>query len=134
MFITPHRHRLGWLTLLAFVCTVASPYGRPQAIDTNSPAYINFLEQNSMLFQADQETANAVSGMGVQWHSDFSTPKPTQLAQQAPVWLLYYPGSVITKLDGWSRNSGLGRDGATLLMGAFGPISARTSLAPATVK
>lgn len=61
-----------------------------------SPEYIQFLEQNSMLFQADQESER-ISGMGIQWLDDFGSPEPTALVQTASVWLLYYPGSVITK-------------------------------------
>ncbi len=57
---------------------------------------INFLEKNSQIFQSDQ-ISDMISGMGVQWRSDFSQPKPTQAVQQASVWLLYYPASVITK-------------------------------------
>jgi maltose alpha-D-glucosyltransferase/alpha-amylase len=89
-----HR-RLGRLALTAAVGALAA-VGQASWSQAPSPSYINFLEQNSMLFQADQE-ASHISGMGVQWQTDFGQPKPTQLAQQAPVWLLYYPGSVITK-------------------------------------
>jgi hypothetical protein len=34
---------------------------------------------------------------GDQWREDFGLPEPLQLLQTASVWLLYYPGSVITK-------------------------------------
>jgi trehalose synthase len=81
------------LTAAACALAVFSQTGWSQA---PSADYINFLEQNAMLFQSDQE-ADKISGMGLQWHDDFSQPKPTQLVQQASVWLLYYPGSVITK-------------------------------------
>lgn len=57
--------------------------------------YIQFLEENSMLFQAD-EADERISGMGIQWREDFGTPEPQALVQTASVWLLYYPGSVIT--------------------------------------
>jgi maltose alpha-D-glucosyltransferase/alpha-amylase len=90
--------------LIAAVCTVfavsfaASRTSSAQtpASTPDSPEYINFLEQNSMLFQADQE-ADKISGMGVQWRDDFSKPKPAELVKQASVWLLDYPASVITK-------------------------------------
>jgi trehalose synthase len=65
-----------------------------------SPDYIQFLEENSMLYQADQ-VDEIISGMGVQWREDFGQPEPTRLVQMASVWLLYYPGSVITR-DGTS--------------------------------
>jgi maltose alpha-D-glucosyltransferase/alpha-amylase len=49
-----------------------------------------------MLFQADQE-ASIISGEGVQWRQHYEDPEPAQFVQKASVWLLYYPGSVITK-------------------------------------
>jgi trehalose synthase len=93
--VAPALRRRGRFVLAAAACALAavSQTSRSQA---PSADYINFLEQNSMLFQSDQE-AGKISGMGLQWHDDFSQPKPTQLVQQASVWLLYYPGSVITK-------------------------------------
>ena len=95
--VTPYR-RFRMLAAIAAVCTVAAGYQTSWAQQAQAPApdYINFLEQNSMLFQADQE-ADKISGMGIQWHDSFGQPKPTELVQQASVWLLYYPGSVITK-------------------------------------
>jgi trehalose synthase len=92
MNMTLRRH-FRWPALLAAICAVVAGNSWSQPPD---PKYINFLETQSMLFQSDQE-ADKISGMGVQWHDDFSQPKPTQLVQQASVWLLYYPASVITK-------------------------------------
>ena len=91
----PALRRLGKFALTAAVCALAA-VSQPSWSQAPSADDINFLEQNSMLFQSDQE-ADKISGMGVQWHDDFSQPKPLQLVQQAPVWLLYYPASVITK-------------------------------------
>jgi trehalose synthase len=92
---TPSRP-LRRLAAIAAVCAVAAGYQTSLAQQVPDPDYINFLEQNSMLFQADQE-ADKISGMGMQWGNDFGKPESTQLVQQASVWLLYYPGSVITK-------------------------------------
>jgi trehalose synthase len=61
----------------------------------DSPEYIQFLERNSMLFQADQ-VADRISGMGDQWREDFGVPEPLKLVQLASTWLLRYPGSEIT--------------------------------------
>jgi trehalose synthase len=84
--------------LLGYACDGA--HGSPSApggpSQPPSPNYINFLEQQSMLYQADQE-ADKISGMAVQWRDDYSTPKPDQVTKQSSVWLLYYPASVITK-------------------------------------
>ncbi|MCU1378178.1 MAG: trehalose synthase [Acidimicrobiales bacterium] len=54
------------------------------------------LEEHSMLFQADLQD-EGISGKGVQWREDFGQPEPNKLVNAASVWLLYYPGSVITK-------------------------------------
>jgi trehalose synthase len=65
------------------------------AVPAAGADYIRFLEERSMLFQADQE-GEAISGMGVQWRNDFGQPEPDVLRGMASAWLLYYPGSVIT--------------------------------------
>jgi len=87
-----------WLALVAAVCATVAGYQTSwsQTNPDDDPEYIRFLEEQSMLFQADQE-ADRISGMGVQWRNDFSQPKPTELVQEASVWLLYYPASVIAK-------------------------------------
>src|SRR6266566_4089860 len=61
----------------------------------DSPDYIQFLEQNSIRFQADQEAAK-ISGQGIQWQHSYGTPETSQLVNAASVWFLYYPASVIT--------------------------------------
>ena len=70
--------------------------GHQVSFAQDNPDYIQFLEQHSMLFQADQEAAS-ISGQGVQWRNAYDQPEPSQFVQKASVWLLYYPGSVITK-------------------------------------
>ena len=62
----------------------------------NSPAYIDWLEQRSMLKQSEQ-LAPLVSGKGAQWQHHYAEPQPRAAIQQASVWLLAYPGSVITR-------------------------------------
>jgi trehalose synthase len=86
-----------WLALTAAVCTaLAAQQGSLAQTAPPAPEYIQFLEEQSMLFQADQ-VADRISGMGIQWREDFGTPEGTALVQTASVWLLFYPGSVITK-------------------------------------
>jgi trehalose synthase len=94
--ITLHRRFLR-LALIATVCTVIAGY-QTSSSQTTSPdqAYFTFLEQQSLLFQADQE-AQKVSGNGVQWRNNYGVPEPDQLVKTASVWVLYYPGSVIPK-------------------------------------
>jgi trehalose synthase len=61
-----------------------------------SPAYIDWLERRSMLKQSE-ELAPGVSGKGAQWQHQFAEPQPHAAIQQASVWLLAYPGSVLTR-------------------------------------
>ena len=90
------RRRFRRIAASAVACVAIFTCGASWAQQAPTPDYINFLEQQSMLFQADQES-DKISGMGIQWRDDFGKPKPTDLIQRASVWLLYYPGSVITK-------------------------------------
>ncbi|HEY4051546.1 MAG TPA: hypothetical protein VGM27_32200 [Acidobacteriaceae bacterium] len=93
----PHiktRYRIGSLALIAVICIAIA--GHQTSFAQDSPQYIQFLEQNSMLYQAEQE-ASTISGQGVQWRHHYETPEPSQLVQKASTWLLYYPASVITK-------------------------------------
>jgi hypothetical protein len=50
----------------------------PAATPEWDPDYIRFLEERSMLFQADQ-LDEAISGEGVQWRNDFGLPEPAEL-------------------------------------------------------
>jgi len=93
----PHlklHYRFRFLALIAFLCVAVA--GQLTSFAQDSPDYIQFLEQQSMLFQADQQ-ADKISGEGVQWRNTYGMPEPTELVKTASVWLLYYPGSVITK-------------------------------------
>ena len=90
----PQRFR--WLRLIAAVGVVLASYqvtfSQTAPIDQE---YIRWLEERSVLFQADQQD-EAISGKGVQWREDYGRPEPAGLIDAASVWLLYYPGSVIT--------------------------------------
>jgi maltose alpha-D-glucosyltransferase/alpha-amylase len=92
------HYRFRSRALITVLCTVfcAVFAGRQTSFAQDSPDYIKFLQQNSMLFQAAQE-ADKISGEGVQWRHSYGTPEPSQLVSTASVWVLYYPGSVITK-------------------------------------
>lgn len=102
-----HR-RFRWLALFATFCVVVagcqvvipqdvtpSPGSSTPTPETQSD-YISFLEQQSLLFQADQQ-GDRISGAGVQWREDYGEAEPDELVAAAPDWLLYYPGSVISK-------------------------------------
>src|SRR5579871_2193898 len=62
----------------------------------NSPEYIDWLERQSMLKQST-EIAPSVSGKGTQWQRPYAEPQPRTFIRQSSVWLLAYPGSVITR-------------------------------------
>jgi trehalose synthase len=62
----------------------------------SSPAYIDWLERRSMLKQSEELTPR-VSGKGAQWQHQYAEPQPRAAIEQASVWLLAYPGSVITR-------------------------------------
>ena len=64
------------------------------------PEYIRWLEERSMLFQAAR-ASQPVSGQGVQWRHPYAEPEPRKVVGSASVWVLGYPGSVITR-DGES--------------------------------
>ena len=89
-----HR-RLPIVVVVAIVCTVIACH---QGRVSQKPGsdYINFLERQSMLFQAQQQ-ADRISGAGVQWREDYGAPESGELVRLASVWLLYYPGSVVPK-------------------------------------
>src|SRR5207244_1448351 len=59
-------------------------------------ALLQWLEVRSMLYQARQ-AAVTISGHGVQWRHPYGRPQPREAVKQASVWLLDYPGSVITQ-------------------------------------
>jgi trehalose synthase len=63
-----------------------------------SAEYIAWLERQSMLEQS-RRLMPLVSGQGMQWRHEYAQPQPRAVVQQASVWVLGYPGSVITRPD-----------------------------------
>ncbi len=93
------RWRLALLLIL--VCCPASDVRAQPAVAAEQakwtdPAYIHWLEERSMLYQA-REQASLVSGRGLQWRHPYGDPQPREAVESASVWLLDYPGSVITR-------------------------------------
>src|SRR4051812_18483388 len=69
----------------------------PSAERTSSPMeYVKWLESRSMLSQSGKLSRD-LSGKSAQWHHEFAEPQPRAAIQQASVWLLSYPASVITR-------------------------------------
>lgn len=63
-----------------------------------SAEYIDWLESRSMLEQSRALTP-LVSGQGMQWRREYAKPQARAVVQKASVWVLGYPGSVITRPD-----------------------------------
>jgi trehalose synthase len=63
-----------------------------------SAEYVDWLERRSMLEQSRQ-LAPLVSGEGMQWRHEYAEPQPRAVVQRASVWVLGYPGAVITRPD-----------------------------------
>src|ERR1700730_5741365 len=95
---TKPDHRLHGLTrfcILALIALCTAFASNQISFAQDSPDYIQFLQQNSMLFQAERE-ATTISGEGVQWRHTYDNPEPKQLVDNASTWFLNYPGSAIT--------------------------------------
>src|SRR5262249_56278389 len=58
-------------------------------------AVVRWLEERSMLHQA-RDAAAAVSGRAEQWRHPYAMPQPRKAVRHASVWLLDYPGSLVT--------------------------------------
>jgi maltose alpha-D-glucosyltransferase/alpha-amylase len=93
-------HGWPWLLLLALGCWTArasaqadAPPARDDFQGTNA-AYVRWLEERSLLYQAAQQ-ARPISGQAVQWRHPYGEPQPRAVVQRASVWLLGYGGSVI---------------------------------------
>jgi trehalose synthase len=78
--------------ILLLLGGAASQPPRPAA----DPAEVRWLEERSMLHQA-RAAAAAVSGRAEQWRHPYATPQPRKAVRHASVWLLDYPGSVVTR-------------------------------------
>src|SRR3954471_23809994 len=80
--------------LIGFAAALAAD--GPARGQAGSPAdEVRWLEERSMLRQA-RDAAALVSGRPEQWRHPYGTPQPREAVRHAPVWLLDYPGSVIT--------------------------------------
>ncbi|MGN0903719.1 MAG: maltose alpha-D-glucosyltransferase [Alphaproteobacteria bacterium] len=61
---------------------------------TNSPEYIEWLKENSMLENAGR-LAKTLSGKKEQWGHGFAVPKAREAVKDMPVWFNSYPASTI---------------------------------------
>jgi trehalose synthase len=98
----------GCLTLMSLTaCTPPGPSPHPSSaselvearkaqLPWIAPEYIDWLERRSMLDQSRQLLPR-VSGQAMQWLHEYASPQPRAVVQKASVWVLGYPGSVITR-------------------------------------
>lgn len=85
-----------WLAGSAAVLALGLAASRPAPGQAPVPAeLVHWLEERSMLRQA-RDAAAAVSGRADQWRHPYGTPQPREAVRHASVWLLDYPGSVVT--------------------------------------
>jgi len=107
----------GCLALLSLTtCNLPAPSRHPSAASESddvrraqlpwvAPEYIDWLQSRSMLDQS-RRLMPRVSGHGLQWRHEYAAPQPLAVVQKASVWVLGYPGSVITRpgksvIDTW---------------------------------
>lgn len=64
--------------------------------DGRNPAYIAWLEQQSMLHDATV-LGRQLAGHHEMWASPYAHPDPRAAVQQASVWFTAYPLSLITR-------------------------------------
>src|SRR5262245_41254617 len=84
-----HRSILRLAAVLLFGAVLAA--GPPPM----PAAEVKWLEEHSMLRQT-RDAAASVSGRPLQWRHRYGTPQPKEAVRHASVWLLDYPGSVVT--------------------------------------
>src|SRR5690348_2165163 len=71
------------------------------AISPDSAAYIQWLEDRSMLHQADV-VAQRYAGSSLQWQHPYGNPQPHAAVSRASVWFTAYPASTIAASPGAS--------------------------------
>src|SRR6478752_435141 len=97
------RIPIGLAQLILIICSYFAHFANAAVADepsaersTSSREYAEWLEARSMLSQSER-LSRKLSGKGAQWQHEFAEPRPRAAIQQASVWLLSYPGSVITR-------------------------------------
>src|SRR3954462_14502773 len=86
----------GYLALSANAQPTTVPEQPSTARSTIPTEYVDWLEARSMLSQSER-LSRALSGKGAQWQHEFAKPQPRAAIQRASVWLLAYPGAVVTR-------------------------------------
>jgi trehalose synthase len=108
------RIRLGSGIVAALFCSATlalaqqpAPLRQPapapvtENVPTTGPAYIQWLEERSMLHQA-QILARRYAGNSAQWQRPYGKPQPREATSRASVWFTAYPASTIAASEGAS--------------------------------
>jgi len=98
--------KLLWTCCAVLLCATSAvfgdetpkPAGTPAAADS---AYIQWLEQRSMLHQA-QALAQRFAGNSAQWQHPYGVPQPRAASAKASVWFTAYPASTVASAPGAS--------------------------------
>jgi trehalose synthase len=85
------------ICLAVLVCAVAPAFAQ----QPEDGSYIQWLEERSMLHQADV-LAREYSGSSSQWQRPYGTPQPRQATARASVWFTAYPASTVPASPGAS--------------------------------
>jgi trehalose synthase len=92
--------KLFWTHVVVLLCATSSAFGQAQRVD-DSPAYIQWLEERSMLHQS-QGLAQRYSGHAAQWQRPYGKPQPRAASSRASVWFTAYPAATIASAPGAS--------------------------------
>jgi trehalose synthase len=92
-----------WSPFAALLCSVSLAFAQAQpAVEPDEgPAYIQWLQERSMLHQA-QVLAERYSGSASQWQRPYGTPQPRVASSRASVWFTAYPASTLPSAPGVS--------------------------------
>jgi trehalose synthase len=87
------------LWVASATCLAQQPASQPQRAE--GPAYIQWLEERSMLHQA-QVVTRQYEGSSAQWQHPYGVPQPRATSARASVWFTAYPASTIAAKPGAS--------------------------------
>src|SRR3954464_8305170 len=90
--------KLLWTACALLLCATSSALADDTSTDT---AYVQWLEQHSMLNQAEA-LAQHFAGSSAQWQHPYGTPQPRAASAKASVWFTAYPASTIAASPGAS--------------------------------
>lgn len=90
--------KLFWTSCAILLCATPCAFGDDTSAD---PAYVQWLEQHSMLHQAES-LAQSFAGNSAQWQHPYGVPQPRAASAKASVWFTAYPASTVASTPGAS--------------------------------